>query len=190
MADYARAGGGARVRRRAVWALFAATGALGATGIAGVVAYLWPRRLRRATRVVDAGPLGEYDPGTVRHVPEEGFFVVRRDDGLVAFSHTCTHGVPQPCAVAWLPEMEFSVERESSGVRKRFSGTGWFRCPCHGATYDRADGDLAFGPASRPLDTLPLRTEDGRVRVTVGPGRAHRRDLGAPPPVTPLARAP
>ena len=190
MAEEVRSNEADPLRRRALWGLFATAGAVGAAGVAGMVTYLWPRRVRRSVRVIDAGPVADYAVGAVQHAPDEGFFVVRRPDGFVAFSHTCTHGVPEPCPVDWRPDMEFSVVRESHGTSKRFSGTGWFRCPCHGATYDRTDGDAAFGPAERPLDTLPLQIESGRVRVTIGPGRAHRREFGVPPPVTPAADVP
>jgi Rieske Fe-S protein len=64
----------------------------------------------------------------------------------------------------------------------QFEGqTGWFRCPCHGSTYNKA-GVRVFGPAPRPMDTMAITVnEDGSLSVNTGeitlggpdnPGRA------------------
>ena len=39
-----------------------------------------------------------------------------------------------------------------------------FKCPCHGSIYD-IDGKVKGGPAPRPLDTLPVKVENGQVLV-------------------------
>jgi Rieske Fe-S protein len=53
--------------------------------------------------------------------------------------------------------------------------TGWdagaheLICPCHGSTYDALDaGAIVKGPATRPLAMLPLRIENGELRVARG----------------------
>ena len=51
---------------------------------------------------------------------------------------------------------------------------GWFRCPCHGATYTDA-GIRVFGPAPRSMDTMELVVEKGRITVDTG-----KITLGAP----------
>ena len=73
-------------------------------------------------------------------------FVVRRPEGLVAFSPTCTH---LGCSVRW------------------DAGASLFRCPCHGGTY-RPDGSVAGGPPPRPLARLPIEIRAGQVYVTPG----------------------
>jgi cytochrome b6-f complex iron-sulfur subunit len=73
--------------------------------------------------------------------------------------------------VPWRPDFDFE------GVK------GWFRCPCHGATYTNA-GINVFGPARRPLDTLPLVIQsDGSVIVRRRPllGGPDNPQRAAPP---------
>ena len=38
-------------------------------------------------------------------------------------------------------------------------------CPLHGASFDVRDGRVLGGPASRPLDTYPVRISGGYVEV-------------------------
>lgn len=65
------------------------------------------------------------------------------DSEFVAFSVVCTH---LGCAVRWLDEPDF------------------FICPCHGAVFDR-DGQVAAGPARRPLVRHPVRIVQGQVEL-------------------------
>jgi Rieske Fe-S protein len=73
-------------------------------------------------------------------------FVVRRPEGLLALSPTCTH---LGCSVRW------------------DAGSALFRCPCHGGTY-RPDGSVAGGPPPRPLARLPIEIRAGQVYVRRG----------------------
>jgi Rieske Fe-S protein len=55
-------------------------------------------------------------------------------------------------------------------------GTGRFQCPCHASVFAE-DGSVLFGPAPRPLDTLPHKTEEGALFVRLEhykPGRAEK----------------
>jgi Rieske Fe-S protein len=148
----------------------------GIAGVAGLAAFLWPRRTGGR---VDAGPVTDYPVGTVRHFQVGGvdaraplgaahlwngrdFHLVRRPDGFVAFWHRCTHlGCTVPCRPEW----------SSNGRTEK----GLFRCPCHGSTFTREEGDAVFGPAPRPLDTLPVEVKRGRVLVAVAEGAERRR---------------
>lgn len=60
-------------------------------------------------------------------------------DTFMAFLATCTH---QGCPVT--P-----------------AGSG-FRCPCHGSTFD-GNGQVTGGPATKPLNSVPVRVVDGQV---------------------------
>ena len=60
-------------------------------------------------------------------------------DTFLAFLATCTH---QGCPIT--P-----------------AGSG-FRCPCHGSTFD-GNGQVTGGPATKPLDNVPVRVVDGQV---------------------------
>ena len=42
--------------------------------------------------------------------------------------------------------------------------SGRFICPCHGSVF-ALDGKVLGGPAPRPLDTLPLKIENGELYV-------------------------
>ncbi len=61
--------------------------------------------------------------------------------GLVALQQKCTH---LGCRLPWRPDFVFEG-----------SAGGWFRCPCHSATYTKA-GVCVFGPAPRNMDTLDV----------------------------------
>lgn len=38
-------------------------------------------------------------------------------------------------------------------------------CPLHGATFDIRDGSVAGAPATRPIQSYPLRVVDGSIEV-------------------------
>jgi menaquinol-cytochrome c reductase iron-sulfur subunit len=78
-------------------------------------------------------------------VPLGAAWVRRTEDGEVqAFSSVCPH---LGCAI------EFS------------EGEGVYKCPCHRSAFG-VDGERITGPSKRGLDPLPVRVEDGRVKVT------------------------
>jgi menaquinol-cytochrome c reductase iron-sulfur subunit len=68
------------------------------------------------------------------------------EDGekFTAYSGVCTH---LGCSYAFDKE------------NKRFD------CPCHHGLFDMKTGAVIGGPPPRPLDTLPVRVEDGEVQV-------------------------
>lgn len=65
-----------------------------------------------------------------------------RPGSVVAYSAICTH---QGCEVR--------------------PARGSLRCPCHGAVFDPATGDVLAGPALRPLDAIPVHVEAGVVLI-------------------------
>jgi Rieske Fe-S protein len=97
-------------------------------------------------RVVNAGPVSKYAAdGLYDSFRDEGFFLVRKGDKLVALSSYCTH---RKC----------KLEAESDRS---------FNCPCHGSTFD-PNGKVTEGPAKRDLPTLPSFTnEAGELLVRV-----------------------
>jgi menaquinol-cytochrome c reductase iron-sulfur subunit len=68
------------------------------------------------------------------------------EDGekFTAYSGVCTH---LGCSYA------FDVEQKR------------YHCPCHHGLFDMKTGAVMGGPPPRPLDTLPLRVENGEVQV-------------------------
>ena len=68
-------------------------------------------------------------------------WVVRKDDGVVAFTPQCTH---LGCGYHWEEPKEY------------------FLCPCHATTFSK-DGAVISGPAPRPLDRFETRIEGSRL---------------------------
>ena len=120
-----------------------------------VIEYLWlvmqflrPQRRDLAEAlgegVVVAGPVERFEPGSVTAFREGKFYVVRLPDGgFLALHRECTH---LGCTVPWVAE------------------ENRFLCPCHASTFDMT-GAVESPPAPRPLDLLPVRIENGIVKV-------------------------
>lgn len=96
--------------------------------------------------IVTAGSVELFLPETVTAIPNGQFYLACLKDGsLLALSRTCTH---LGCSVPW-------NEDEHK-----------FICPCHGSTFDLT-GEVLTSPAPRPLDTYPVRIENGIVKVNI-----------------------
>lgn len=94
--------------------------------------------------IVDAGRVNSFSPGTVTAIPRGKFYLACLEDGsFLALSRICTH---LGCSVPWEEDKQK------------------FICPCHGSSFDLR-GVVISAPATRPLDTYPIRIENGRVRV-------------------------
>jgi Rieske Fe-S protein len=65
---------------------------------------------------------------------------------FTAMSNICTH---LGCRVRWIAEQ------------------AQFFCPCHNGVFDKTGAVLA-GPPPRPLDTYPVRVEDGQIQILGG----------------------
>jgi menaquinol-cytochrome c reductase iron-sulfur subunit len=74
---------------------------------------------------------------------ERAVWIVKRPDGITAFSPNCPH---LGCGYRWFPR-----DRQ-------------FKCPCHVSIFD-IDGRVLGGPAPRPLDRLETKQESGRLFV-------------------------
>lgn len=141
-----------------LWSLFAALAGTG-FGLLGLSFFNSRNKLQRPDKkisLVIAGPVDQFPPGTVTAIAKGGFYLSRLDDGsFLALSRTCTH---LGCAVPWNEEK------------------GRFVCPCHGSTFD-SRGVVLSAPAPRPLDTFPVRIENGIVRVNLSrPAKRGRFD--------------
>jgi cytochrome b6-f complex iron-sulfur subunit len=112
-----------------------------------LVSFLRPRRDASALdEVFVAGPASQFTPGSVTAFPEGKFYLVSlAEGGFLALHRECTH---LGCTVPW-----------SEDEQK-------FLCPCHASSYD-IRGVVLTSPAPRPLDWLPVRVENGIVKVVV-----------------------
>jgi cytochrome b6-f complex iron-sulfur subunit len=98
----------------------------------------------RSGRVVEAGKVNSFPPGSVTEFPKAGFFLIRaHDGGFLAVHRRCPH---LGCTVDWKP------------------GYQRFFCPCHGAKFDFF-GNFKGPPVPRSLDLFAVLLEDGKVRV-------------------------
>jgi len=64
-----------------------------------------------------------------------------------AFDDTCTH-------------------RHRSLAKGRLSGTTVI-CSCHGSQFDVTTGKVLKGPALQPVQTYPVKLQEGRVQVAI-----------------------
>jgi cytochrome b6-f complex iron-sulfur subunit len=83
-------------RRRFLWtAWLGLLGIMVAEGVWVLVDFLRPRRARARTDdagVVVAGPVDQFEPGSVTAFPQGRFYLVRLEDGgFLAVSRECTH---------------------------------------------------------------------------------------------------
>ena len=89
--------------------------------------------------------------GWYKTTADQWVWAVRHPDGAVTvYSPRCPH---LGCAYHWDAE------------------TQKFECPCHGSVFSM-DGEVLAGPSPRPLDTLPVKIEDGRLLVVYEQFRA------------------
>jgi cytochrome b6-f complex iron-sulfur subunit len=134
-------------RRRLLRRLWAALGLAALGELAWVVvSFLRPRQAdaERAAGLVVAGPVDRFEPGSVSAFPAGKFYLVRlKDGGFLALHRECTH---LGCTVPWVAEQ------------------ARFTCPCHASAFD-ITGSVLSPPAPRPLDLLPVRIENGIVKV-------------------------
>lgn len=108
----------------------------------------------RAESIITAGPVEMFEPATVTAIPQGQLYLARLEDGgFLALSRTCTH---LGCSLRW------DVEQ------------GKFICPCHGSSYNAA-GEVLTAPAPRPLDSYPVRIENGIVKVDIATPQKRQR---------------
>jgi cytochrome b6-f complex iron-sulfur subunit len=128
------------------WAFFGGLAALEAGGV--FLAYLQPRLAEgEFGSTITAGLVDDFPAGSVTHITNGRFYVVRLPDGgFLAVYHRCTH---LGCTVPW-----------DQAAQK-------FICPCHSSQFDMP-GSVENPPAPRPLDLFPVKIVDGEVRVDTG----------------------
>lgn len=78
---------------------------------------------------------------------DPGVLLKLADGSIVAFDTVCTHA---GCTVEY--------DR----------GSGYLRCPCHGATFDPAhDAQAIAGPTNQPLAAIPIHIDTASGRITL-----------------------
>jgi menaquinol-cytochrome c reductase iron-sulfur subunit len=160
---------GSPARRRFLTLVIGVLAALNALimGIPFVNTLMGAARKKKAewARVAEVGALPEDRPFEVKFqaLTEDAYhyektlfsvWVTRHaDNTMTVFSPVCPH---LGCHYIWNPKTER------------------FACPCHASMF-APDGKVLYGPAPRPLDTLPYKVESGVLFV-----RYERFQVGTP----------
>jgi len=153
-------------RRSLIQITFWAGLGAGLLAIAGsLVDFLYPRGIVGFGGVVTAGTVDQFPPGSQTQVPAGKFWLVNLTEeqggpGYLALWWKCPH---LGCTVPW--REGFSWPNPATGTNTR----GWFRCPCHGSTYDHA-GVRVYGPAPRSMDRMEVTIDPATGRIDVNTG--------------------
>jgi len=124
--------------------------ALGSSAALGTFAagrFMFPNAVAEPDPTIRAGQLSTYtdlpDGSVVSTFSDQGAWIVRLKDRIVALGTTCTH---LGCPTHW------------DGEHRRF------KCPCHGSNFT-IDGTNIDGPAPRALDRYRVTEENGELIV-------------------------
>lgn len=123
--------------------VFASTGLVAI--VAPVLSYLYPSHLEEtpatAVFVAKLEELPANESWTVFYGRYPAI-VVNTTQGLKGYSAVCTHFA---CIVKWNKQIN------------------QFACPCHAGFYDPLDGHVISGPPPRPLASIPINIQDGKI---------------------------
>jgi cytochrome b6-f complex iron-sulfur subunit len=139
-------------RRSFLTRLWAILGAVAFAELIMIVkSFFSPRKPKTATTNPDAifvaGPVDNFEPGTVSAFVRGKFYLARLEDGgFLAMSRSCTH---LSCTIPW-------VSKENR-----------FICPCHSSAFD-IRGEVINPPAPRALDLYPVVIENKLLKVDTG----------------------
>jgi 3-phenylpropionate/trans-cinnamate dioxygenase ferredoxin subunit len=100
---------------------------------------------------IDVCPLDELAPGQMKHVRagRTSVCVYNLGGDLYAIEDRCSHDDGPLCEGDWKPEEGVVV------------------CPRHGANFDIRSGEALTLPAFEPVETFPVRVDDGLVTVEI-----------------------
>ena len=100
---------------------------------------------------VDVCPVAELPPGHVKivYAGVDGIGVYNCAGSYYALEDRCAHDDGPLCEGEWEPERCIAI------------------CPRHGARFDITTGGALSLPAFEPVETFPVRVEDGWVKVEV-----------------------
>jgi 3-phenylpropionate/trans-cinnamate dioxygenase ferredoxin subunit len=101
--------------------------------------------------LVDVAPLEEFEPGSVKIVALgwTSIGVYNCGGELYAVEDRCSHDDGPLCEGDWDEDLCRVI------------------CPRHGSAFDLRNGRPLSLPAYEPVDTFPVRVEDGIVKVEV-----------------------
>jgi nitrite reductase (NADH) small subunit len=114
----------------------------------------------------DIGAAAEFADGTIRTVGVNGreIGIVRWDDAMYAVNNLCTHQSGPVCSGI----LSGRLTAASPGGMDLDTSTPILACPWHGWEFDLRTG-RALHDAQHRLRIFPVRVENGRVLVDIGP---------------------
>ena len=136
-------------RRSLLTKLWVLLGIVALAELIGIVfTFFKPRKQRISAAgrdaIIVAGPVDNFQPGTVTAFVRGKFYLARLEDGgFLALSRSCTH---LGCTVPW-------VAKENK-----------FICPCHSSEFD-IKGEVIRPPAPRALDLYQVVIENNVLKV-------------------------
>ncbi len=142
-------------RRSLLTKLWVLMGVIALAELIGIVFAFFkpsPQKISAADRdaIIIAGPVDNFQPGTVTAFVRGKFYLARlADGGFLALSRSCTH---LGCTVPW-------VARENK-----------FICPCHSSEFD-IRGEVISPPAPRALDLYQIIIKNNVLKVDTGKRR-------------------
>jgi cytochrome b6-f complex iron-sulfur subunit len=128
--------------------------------VGSTIDFLYPRGVVGFGGVVSPpGTTASYPEGSKTRVSAGKFWLVnltaeQGGPGFLALWWKCPH---LGCTVPWREGFVYEGE------------TGWFRCPCHGSTYNDA-GVRVYGPAPRSMDHMQVTIDPSSGRISVNTG--------------------
>ncbi len=114
-------------------------------------AFAWPGGAKvQESHWVDVAATDAIPVGAPVVVSEQRLSLVKLESGeiLALWRRDTQSG----CTLSWRPELMFAGDK------------GWFRDPCHGATYTLS-GQCVAGPCPRDMDRYAVKVQDVRVLV-------------------------
>jgi len=139
----------------------------GVAALAGVlVDMLYPRGITGFGGIISVGTTDQFAPGSKTSVQSGKLWLVnltaeQGGPGILALYWKCPH---LGCTVPWRDTFVF-VDPTTNQEKK-----GWFRCPCHGSTYNDA-GVRVFGPAPRSMDHMDVQIDPASKRISINTGK-------------------
>ncbi len=91
-----------------------------------------------------AGKIEDFPVGSITHIKDGKFFIVRLEDDILALNHTCTH---MQCNLVYQPEHYR------------------FYCACHYNKFTRKGEHIGHTPGVPPLMAYAVEIQDGQVIV-------------------------
>ncbi|HEY7270688.1 MAG TPA: Rieske 2Fe-2S domain-containing protein [Dehalococcoidia bacterium] len=133
---------------------------------ASLIDFMYPRGVKGFGGTFSPGTSDQFAPNTKTHFLDGKYWLVnltaeQGGPGFLALWHKCPH---LGCTVPWRDDFAFVDPNTGQ------NHIGWFRCPCHGSTYN--DGGVrVFGPAPRSMDHFDLAIDASSKRITVNTGK-------------------